>query len=62
MIAIAIILGISTGITVALYFVSSALKESNDLGNTEAKYHDFADSFVRFDVRKDKVNRNLYRF
>ena len=57
-----ILLGIFTGFSVALYFVSSTLKDSNDLGNTEAKYYDFADSYVKFDIRQNNISRNRYQF
>ena len=62
MLVIAIILGIFTGFSVALFIVASELKKSNDLGNSAAKYYDFADSFVRFSRRENRVNKNQYWF
>ncbi|MCR5209014.1 MAG: hypothetical protein K6C99_02240 [Lachnospiraceae bacterium] len=59
---IAILLGMFTAASIALYIVSRILKKSNDLGNTEGKYYDFADSFVRINRRQDRVNMRQFRF
>ena len=59
---LAIILGIFTGVSVALFIVSDLLKRSNDLGNSEAKVYDFTDSYVHFSCRMNRVNKNEFYF
>lgn len=58
MLILAIILGFLFALSIAMYWETKKLKKSNDLGNSEATYYDFADRSLVIRARRDRIDKS----
>ena len=56
----AIILGFLLALSIAMYWETKELRKSNDLGNSEADYYDFADRSLNVTARQDRIKKPDY--
>ena len=58
MLIAAIILGFLLALSIAMYWETKELRKSNDLGNSEAGYYDFADRSLNITARRNRINKS----
>ena len=62
MIIVAIIFGILLALSIVMYWETKVLKDSNDLGNSEAGYYDFADRSLNITARRNRIDSSEIRY